>query len=94
MLTFVFNCCAIISSAVCLLVKRNVATGGGTKETIPAISSSLITPGPLGISETNPSAEAPYLIARAASSTDEIQQIFTRVYFFKESPRLFLLCKK
>jgi hypothetical protein len=60
-------------------VSRNVAIGGGTLQTISAMSSSSITPGPLGISETKPSAEAPYFIASFASSIDDIQQIFTRI---------------
>ena len=45
---------------------------------ISAIKLSGIGPGPLGISETNPSAEAPCSIAIHASATLAIQQIFTR----------------
>ena len=45
---------------------------------ISAICSSLITPGPLGIAETNPSADAPASIAMRASATELMQQIFTR----------------
>jgi hypothetical protein len=45
---------------------------------ISAIRSSLITPGPLGIDETRPSAEAPHSMASAASSTEPMQQIFMR----------------
>jgi len=52
--------------------------GGGTVAAISAICSSLITPGPLGMRETRPSAEAPHSMASAASSTPEMQQIFTR----------------
>ncbi|QRK10219.1 hypothetical protein JQX13_09035 [Archangium violaceum] len=37
-----------------------------------------MTPGPLGIDETSPSAEAPARMAAQASSTLEMQQIFTR----------------
>lgn len=39
--------------------------------------SSAIGPGPLGICETRPKAEAPHSIAIAASSTLAMQQIFT-----------------
>ena len=42
-----------------------------------AIASSGITPGPLGILETNPSAAAPASIAISASSGLLMQQIFT-----------------
>jgi len=52
--------------------------GGGTVAAISAIRSSLITPGPLGMCETRPNAEAPHSMASAASSTLEMQQIFTR----------------
>ena len=45
---------------------------------IRAIASSEITPGPLGMAETSPKAEAPQAIACAASTGDLIQQIFTR----------------
>lgn len=72
----------MISFALCLLVKRNVATGGGIFDAISAINTSSITPGPLGISETNPSAEAPYLIASLASSKEAIQHILTLTRFF------------
>jgi hypothetical protein len=71
-----------------LLVRRNVAIGGGTLETISEISLSSITPGPLGISDTKPSADAPYFIAKFASSTDDMQQIFTRI---KITASLFLM---
>jgi hypothetical protein len=42
------------------------------------MSSSEITPGPLGISDTKPIADAPKRIAVCASSILLIQQIFTR----------------
>src|SRR5437773_1286707 len=42
-----------------------------------AIKSSGMTPGPLGISETSPRAEAPYRIAIQASSSVPMQQILT-----------------
>ena len=47
-------------------------------EAISAICRSLITPGPLGMCETRPKADAPYSMANAASSTLPMQQIFTR----------------
>src|SRR5215831_12087095 len=72
------RCCSMIELTSCLLVRRNVATGGGTDAAIWAICSSLITPGPLGIAETSPRAEAPAAIARWASATEPMQQIFTR----------------
>ena len=62
----------------CLLVKRKVAIGGGTVAAISAMSFSEITPGPLGISETNPNADAPQRIASCASTTLLMQQILTR----------------
>ncbi len=52
-------------------------TAGGTLVEIRAISASGITPGPLGMCETNPRAAAPSRIANAASSTLEMQQTFT-----------------
>src|ERR1035441_551503 len=51
---------------------------GGTVAAMLAISSSLITPGPLGICDTRPRADAPISTARAASSTLAMQQILTR----------------
>jgi len=47
-----------------------------------------MTPGPLGIFDTNPTAEAPYVIAFQASSIDWMQQILTRGLFvgFKVFP--------
>src|SRR5271169_2310788 len=65
----------------CREVSKNVATGGGTRAAMSAISSSEITPGPLGIAETRPSAAAPCSMARTASSPLEIQQILTRGRF-------------
>ena len=44
---------------------------------IREISSSSMTPGPLGISDTKPSADAPHSIASSASSRLLMQQIFT-----------------
>ncbi len=52
--------------------------GGGTVAAISAMSGSGMTPGPLGIDETSPSAEAPARMAAWASSTLEMQQILMR----------------
>src|SRR5687768_13244744 len=67
------------------LVRRKVATGGGTRRTISAMRSSSMTPGPLGMAPTKPSASAPAATAARASSREEMQQIFTRVRTEKES---------
>src|SRR3954467_8421650 len=53
----------MIASAVVSLVSKNVPIGGGTCRAMVKRSSSLITPGPLGISPTSPKADAPYLMA-------------------------------
>ena len=66
----------------CSLVSRKVAIGGGTVAAIRAIASSEMTPGPLGMAETRPKAEAPQAIASAASAGDLIQQIFILGRFF------------
>jgi hypothetical protein len=55
-----------------------VATPGGTWRAMRRIASLPITPGPLGIDETSPSAEAPWRMAVHASSTDEMQQTLMR----------------
>src|SRR5687767_7559170 len=68
----------MMASASCSHVSRNELTAGGTVAAISAIKLSGIGPGPLGIAETNPSADAPCSIAIHASSTLAIQQIFTR----------------
>ena len=52
-----------------------MATGGGTDAAISAINRLSMTPGPLGIEETSPRADAPAEIARLASTTLEMQQI-------------------
>jgi len=62
----------------CWLVSRNVATPGGATAAISAIRSSEITPGPLGMAETSPSADAPWRMASQASCTLAMQQILTR----------------
>src|ERR1043165_2331325 len=72
------RCCTTISSASWLQVRRNVAMGGGTAAAISAMRSHGITPGPLGISETRPSADAPASMARRASSTEAMQQTLIR----------------
>jgi hypothetical protein len=64
--------------AVCSLVSRNVAIGGGTVCAIRRMSSSDIGPGPDGIAPTSPIADAPKAIASAASCSFAIQQIFIR----------------
>ena len=48
---------------------------GGTERMISAIESSSITPGPLGMADTRPSADAPLDTARCASSIEAMQQI-------------------
>jgi hypothetical protein len=72
-------CWAMISWGSVRLVRRNLAIAGGTVAAISAISGSGMIPGPLGISETSPSAVAPRRMARRASSIERMQQIFTRV---------------
>jgi hypothetical protein len=68
----------MIDPASCKHVSRNELTPGGIVAAISAINSSGIGPGPLGIAETSPTADAPASIASRASSTLAIQQIFTR----------------
>jgi len=58
--------------------QQKCANPSGTVAAISAISSSEITPGPLGMLETKPSDDAPHSTASAASSTLLMQQIFTR----------------
>src|SRR5690349_19580440 len=65
-------------SAFCSLVRRKEPIGGGIVAAIAAIVSSPMTPGPLGIADTRPKAEAPQAIASAASSTELMQQILIR----------------
>jgi len=67
----------MIERLSCLLVRRNEEIAGGIAAAMHAMRSSDMTPGPLGISETRPSADAPYWIAVLASSTLAIQQILT-----------------
>src|SRR5687767_286717 len=67
-----------MASTSCSHVSRNELTPGGTVAAISAIKLSGIGPGPLGIADTNPIADAPCSIAIHASATLAIQQIFTR----------------
>jgi hypothetical protein len=68
----------MIDAASCKHVSRNELTPGGIVAAISAIRSSGIGPGPLGIADTSPTADAPASIAIQASSTLAMQQIFTR----------------
>lgn len=65
----------MIREAICSEVNKNVSTGAGTALAISAISASSITPGPLGMADTSPIAEAPALIAVRASAMLWTQQI-------------------
>src|SRR4051794_32584447 len=67
----------MIGWAVVSHVNRNVATVGGTVSAISLISDSGIGPGPLGMRETRPMADAPLATASAASAGEAMQQIFT-----------------
>src|SRR5262245_10572686 len=60
------------------LVSRNVPMNFGTVATMAVMSSSGITPGQLGICDTNPSADAPWATARLASAGEPMQQILMR----------------
>jgi hypothetical protein len=68
----------MMSAADVSLVNKNVLIGGGTVRAIVRIKSSSITPGPLGILPTKPSADAPKATAMRASSMELIQQILMR----------------
>jgi hypothetical protein len=74
-----FRCWAMIAVASCLLVRRKVAIPGGTAPAMRRSVSSGTGPGPLGIAETKPRAEAPWRIAIQTSSVLDMQQILTRV---------------
>src|SRR6266568_6234489 len=67
----------MISKTSCLQVSRNDPMAGGIVAAIVAIRSSEIGPGPLGISETSPTADAPCSMASQASSMPAMQQILT-----------------
>lgn len=71
------RCWAMIASESVSAVRRNVATAGGTDAAISAMRFSAITPGPLGMGETSPSAAAPCASAVRASAADLMQQILT-----------------
>jgi hypothetical protein len=66
-----------MSDGSCFEANKKDETEGGIALAILAMRRSGIGPGPLGISETNPTADAPYLIASQASSKLAMQQIFT-----------------
>lgn len=68
----------MIEAASWAQVSRNELTPGGIVAAISAIKVSGIGPGPLGIADTRPTADAPCSIASHASSTLAMQQIFTR----------------
>src|SRR6266436_3438957 len=59
-------------------VSRKVPIAGGMCRAMSAIASSEITPGPLGMAETSPTAEAPQEIAARASASEAMQQILIR----------------
>ena len=67
------RCWAMMASALRSLVSRNVAIGGGTVAAIRAMIASEMTPGPLGMAEMRPRAEAPLAMAIAASAGDLMQ---------------------
>src|SRR5688572_31669972 len=73
------RCCAATSSASVSAVSRKVSVGRGTAAAMRAISASSIGPGPLGMAETRPMAEAPAPMASRASSRSAMQQIFTNM---------------
>src|SRR5262249_45041750 len=77
--TPVFATCSAIASPSVRLVRKNLATCGGTERAIRAMSSSSIGPGPLGIAATRPIAHAPCSSAISASCTDAMQHTFKRV---------------
>jgi hypothetical protein len=52
---------------------------GGTVHAISRIRDSGIGPGPLGIRDTRPMADAPIRTASAASATEAMQQTLTRI---------------
>ncbi len=62
-----------------LTSQKEGATVGGTVAAISRMRRSEMGPGPLGIRETRPMADAPIRTARAASASDAMQQTLTRV---------------
>ena len=73
------RCWATMAAGSTSDVSRKVPKAGGAAAAISAIRSSPITPGPLGIADTSPTASAPAATAARASPTLEMQQILTRV---------------
>ena len=63
--------------AAALIAARDGADLSGTGRVRVLVTGANGFGGPDGIAETNPSADAPYRMASAASSLEEIQQIFT-----------------
>ena len=61
-------------------MSRKASIPGGTSAAISAARSFEIGPGPLGIGETSPIADAPASTAIHTSSIDLMQQTFTRVW--------------
>jgi hypothetical protein len=59
---------------------------GGAHRAICRMMSSVITPGPLGIAETRPSAAAPWRTASAASSIDLMQHTLNSVMVWRVPP--------
>jgi hypothetical protein len=76
---FTSRFCSTSSSTVWSGVSRNASIPGGTSAAISAALSFEIGPGPLGIGDTRPTADAPASIAIQTSSIDFMQQTFTRV---------------
>jgi hypothetical protein len=66
-----------LASSSIEFVRRLEQTDGGMIAAISAIVDSEITPGPLDIFATNPTASAPCRTASFASATLHIQQILT-----------------
>src|SRR6185503_5098445 len=72
------RCCSAMASASVRHVSRKVSVGYGTAAAMAVIVSSGIGPGPLGIAETRPIADAPAPIASRASSRSAMQQTLTK----------------
>src|SRR5947207_1142089 len=68
----------MIGSAVVSHVKRKVPIAGGTVSAISRMRASGIGPGPLGMRETRPMADAPRRTASSASRREATQQTLTR----------------
>ena len=80
------RCWVMRTSLAVAEVSRKVAIGGGIRPAISAMLSSGIIPGPLGIEETRPNAEAPLAMEAHASSRDAMQQILTRGLLLTPNP--------